>query len=346
MITGLLTLSAALVLAAPAPGARNGAPPEGAAPQGASEAGAPGAAPPGPSGGARRPRRGEGPFEAEYLHSLSTNFGKLPFSDVALSYDPVHREVYVTGDGPIRVFNDSGMEIYTFESPELAGVMGIAAMADGDLVALARRQGGYALLRCTFRGEVIGEIVPRGVPAPYTDLVPGIMRYAGGRIYLCDGNAMRILVLDDTGAYVAAYDAAEKLESADKRADLGIRGFGVDGEGNLLFTVQPLFRAFVMTPAGDVRGFGQRGSAPGKFNVVGGIARDAAGNYYVADLLKSAILVFDPEFRWVKEFGYRGRKPGSLAVPEEIVVGGEKLFVSNRGRRGVSVFHVGVTPAP
>jgi hypothetical protein len=312
MISGLLTLSAALVLAAPA-------------------AGAPGEAP-----------HGAGPFEAEYLHSLSTNFGKVPLSDVALSYDPVHREVYVTGDGPIRVFNDSGMEVFTFrDSPDLAAAGAIAAMEDGDLVALVRRAGGWALLRCTFRGEVMAEIVPRNVPEPYANLAPGHMRYANRKIYLSDDNAMRILVLDDTGEYLASYDVAEKLESADNRGDLGMRGFGVDGEGNMLFTVQPLFRAFVMTPAGEVQGFGVRGGAPGKFNVVGGIARDAAGNYYVADLLKSAILVFDREFRFVKEFGYRGVRPGALAAPEEIVVGGEKLFVSNRGRKGVSVFHVG-----
>jgi hypothetical protein len=43
----------------------------------------------------------------------------------------------------------------------------------------------------------------------------------------------------------------------------------------------------------------------------------------------------------VKEFGYRGRAPGSLAAPEEIVAAGGKLFVSNRGRKGVSVFRVG-----
>jgi hypothetical protein len=96
-----------------------------------------------------------------------------------------------------------------------------------------------------------------------------------------------------------------------------------------------------MSPAGEIRGFGQKGSAPGKFNIVGGITRDDAGNFYVADLLKSAILVFDPELRFVKEFGYRGSAPGSLAAPEEIVAAGEKLFVSNRGRKGVSVFRVG-----
>ncbi len=294
-----------------------------------------------PAAAAPRGARGDA-FEAEYMHSLSTNFGKLPLSGVGLSYDPVHQEVYVTGDGPVRVFNDSGMEVYAFkESPELAAALGIAAMADGDLVAMVRRLNGYALLRCTFRGEVIAEIVPKNVPEPYASINPGIMRYANGKIYLADDGAMRILVLDDAGRYLASYDAAEKIEMADQRGDLGIRGFGVDGEGNLLFTVQPLFRAYVMTPAGEVRGFGARGSAPGKFNIVGGITRDAAGNYYVADLLKSAIIVFDRNFEFVKEFGYRGATEGSLAVPEEIVVGGDKLFVSNRGRKGVSVFHVG-----
>lgn len=299
------------------------------------------AEPPDPVVAAARARE-EGPFEVEYLHKLSTNFGNLPLSGVGLSYDPIHREVYVTGDGPIRVFNDSGMETYTFrDSPELAATQGIAAMADGDLVALVRRSAGWALLRCTFRGDVIAEIVPRNVPEPYASLTPTAMRYANRKIYLSDNNAMHVLVLDETGEYVASYDLAEKIEAADKRAELGIRGFGVDGEGNVLFTVQPLFRAFVMTPEGVVQGFGRRGSAPGKFNIVGGVARDGEGNYYVADLLKSAVLVFDPQFRFVKEFGYRGSRPGSLAVPDEIVIGGEKLFVSNRGRKGVSVFHVG-----
>jgi DNA-binding beta-propeller fold protein YncE len=167
------------------------------------------------------------------------------------------------------------------------------------------------------------------------------MRYADGKVYLVDHAQMRVLVLDTAGRYLTSYDIAEKLGEAANRAQLGLRGFSVDREGNLLFTIQPLFQAYVMTPGGEVRAFGQRGSAPGKFNVVGGIARDDAGNFYVADMLKSAILVFSPEFRFVKEFGYRGRSPANLAAPYDIVVAGDMLFVSNRARRGVSVFRVG-----
>jgi DNA-binding beta-propeller fold protein YncE len=290
----------------------------------------------------RGPAPGTEPFDTSYLHSLSTSFGELPFSNVGLSYDPVHKELYVTGDGPVRVFNESGMEVYTFrDAPELGAVRSIASLEEGDLLALSFRDGKRRLFRCTFRGEFLGEVIPRNVPESLRDLEPSMMRFAAGKIYLVDGGAMRILVLDSTGEYLASYDVGDKLDVGNKRSELGLRGFGVDREGNLLFTIQPLFRAYVMSPAGEIRGFGTKGSAPGKFNIVGGITRDDAGNFYVADLLKSAILVFDPELNFVKEFGYRGREPGRLAAPEEIVAAGEKLFVSNRGRKGVSVFRVG-----
>jgi hypothetical protein len=282
-------------------------------------------------------------FEAAYLHSLSTNFGPLPLSGVGLSYDPFHKELYVTGDGPVRVFNESGMEVYSFgDTPELGLIWSIGALDDGSLIAFSMKNGRLGLLRCDFRGEFLGDIVPRNIPASLGAFAPSAMRYQGGKIYLLDGGGMRVLVLDVTGEYVTSYDVAEKLEVAEKRAQLGIRGFAVDRDGNMLFTIQPLFSAYLMTPAGEIRAFGQRGSAPGKFNVVSGIARDEAGYFYVADILKSAVIVFDPEYRYVKEFGYRQRGIAGMAAPGEIVVADEKLFVSNRGRKGVSVYRVGV----
>jgi DNA-binding beta-propeller fold protein YncE len=151
---------------------------------------------------------------------------------------------------------------------------------------------------------------------------------------------MRVVVLDLSGACVATFDLAEKLGEAERRDDLGIRGFNVDGQGNVLFTVQPLFKAYVLSPEGEIKAFGTRGSAPGKFNVVSGIARDDAGNYYVADILKSAVLVFDPEFRFLREFGYRGGGESNLSAPEDLEIGAGKLFVSQHARQGVSVFRI------
>lgn len=281
-------------------------------------------------------------FEVAFQYKLSTNFGALPLTGALLSWDPEHRELYVTGDGTVRVFNDAGMEVYTFaQDPEVGGISRVAALEGGDLLVQAYREGRLALLRLTYRGELIGEVTPRGVPQAFEDAVArGTMRYRDGKIYLADLGAMRVVVLNLSGECLAAWDLAEKIEEPTKRADLGVRGFSVDGQGNILFTVQPLFRAFVLSPEGELRSFGVKGSAPGKFNVVGGIARDEAGNFYVADILKSAVLVFDGDLRFLREFGYRGGGDRNLVAPEELVVGAGKLYVSQIARRGVSVFRV------
>jgi hypothetical protein len=291
---------------------------------------------------ASRPAPTAGPApEITYEHSLSTSFGAVASSDVTLSYDARYGELYLTGYGPVRIFNTSGMEIYSFgDSGEVAAVRNVAALEDGDLVAFALHAGHLALVRLDFRGGFRREIVPRGLPKGLADFAPGVMRYRNGKIYLADMNGMRIVVLDLDGEYVASYDVAQKLGMPEKRAELGLRGFSVDGEGNLLFTIQPLFSGYLMTPEGEVRGFGQRGSAPGKFNIVAGIDRDEAGYTYVVDILKSAVLVFDPALQFVKEFGYRGSHVGSLTSPEDVLASSGKLFVSNRARRGVSVFRV------
>jgi hypothetical protein len=280
-------------------------------------------------------------YDVTYLYNLSSSFGPLPLSNVQLSYDREHRELFVTGDGPVRVFNDSGMETFTFgDDPELGFVLSVASTEGGALVALAAQAGRMAIVRCSFRGEFRGVIEPRGVPEAYAHLVPSILRYHDGKLYLADQAGMRILVLDLEGNYVAGYDVAAKLNEAPRRDDLGLRGFNVDREGNILFTIQPLFTAYTMSPEGEIQAFGQRGSAPGKFNIVGGIARDDAGNYYVSDMLKSAVLVFDKDRVWRSEFGYRGPRPGNLAAPEDVVAVGDRVFVSQRARRGVSVFRV------
>lgn len=291
--------------------------------------------------------RASAPVGVSFRHSLATTFGTIPFAGALMNYDRAHGELFVMGDGVVRVFNESGMETFVFgEDPEVGSIRGVASLENGDLLVQAAREGGVELVRCNFRGEYIAAIEPKGVPAGYRWAFYGRMRYEAGKIYLADLGGMRILVLDEEGAFVAAYDVAEKLDLVKEREATGLRGFNVDRDGNILFTIQPLFSAYVMSPAGELRAFGERGSAPGKFNIVGGIARDDAGNVYVSDILKSAILVFDPELRFVREFGYRGREPGNLAAPEELVATGEgKVFVSQNARRGVSVFQVSMNGA-
>ncbi len=48
----------------------------------------------------------------------------------------------------------------------------------------------------------------------------------------------------------------------------------------------------------------------------------------------------------MKEFGYRGTKPGNIVAPVDIAAGDGKVFVSQFARKGVSVFEVKVLDAP
>jgi DNA-binding beta-propeller fold protein YncE len=101
-----------------------------------------------------------------------------------------------------------------------------------------------------------------------------------------------------------------------------------------------MFRAFVLPPFGQIRSFGRAGSAPGKFNIVSAIAADDDGNLYVTDMLKSAVIVFDKDLQFLREFGYRGDEPQNITTPIDIVVGGDKIFVSQLAKQGVSVFQI------
>ena len=304
------------------------------------------------------------PFQVDFLYKLSSTTGVLPFQGLAVSYDPYHRETLVVGEGRVRVFNETGMEIYSFgDDPEIGGVSAAAATDGGDFILVAYAQGAPGLIRANFRGEFKNRIelsgLPSELPSPFLYNAIG---YAKGNVYLCDLGAMRLVVVDLDGKFIAYHDLWKLVDveedgpgrrldkpgekKADARSDYGIKGFRVAPNGEVLFTVQTLFHAYVLSPDGTIRSFGMKGSAPGKFNVITGIASDEQGNYYVADILKSAVIVFDKNFRWVKEFGYRGRAPRNLVSPVDVAAGDGKVFVSQYARKGVSVFAVKPGEAP
>jgi hypothetical protein len=283
-------------------------------------------------------------LEVQYLYSLASTAGVIPFSDVKLAYDETHRELWVTTSGRARVFNAAGMELYSFGGdPELGSAADVAALPGGDLVVLSYVENGWRLVRCNFRGEPQGAFELSGVPAGFfDDAIPTTLVVRGGKLYVASKIGMKALVADLEGRTLAARDFAVETDSAASRADLALGGFGVDRDGNMLFTVRSTFTAYVAPPEGKLVAFGQKGSAPGKFQVLGDIARDDDGFTYVVDVLKCAVIVFDAELRFVKEFGYRGLRPHNLVAPEELVVSGGRVFVSQRAKRGVSVFKVSV----
>jgi hypothetical protein len=281
-------------------------------------------------------------FRLEYQFNLATPAGEIRTSAARLSYDPAARELYVFGYGLVRIFNEAGMETFRFGDDEDLGVVqAAAALESGELVALFANESGFRLERCTFRGEPLEPIELKGVPeAIAAGFQPSAIAYAQGRLYLADLNGMRVVLAAPSGAYLASFDLAEMLSVGGKRQDIGLSGFGVAPDGSLLFTVAPLFKAYLVTLKGELRFFGQPGGGPGKFGITSGIGADAEGRIYVADQLKGVVLVFDHDFKFLGEFGALGAARGRLVSPTSIAVGPRSVFVSQYGDRGVSVFQV------
>jgi len=290
-----------------------------------------------------------------YLHHLSSSTGAVPSSWASLTYDRRNDEVFVASEGIVRVFGKNGMEIYTFGGDgDLGYVMGVAVLEDDDLVVLASTSGKRSLVHCNFRGEPISEIVPTGLPANVPKpFEPEAIAYHDGKLYLALLGAKMVLVTDVAGAFKASYRVPDlvkgsPLETArggdkggeKKSPNYFIGAFSVDDGGNLLFTMPTLFFACIVSPTGEVKVFGTRGSAPGKFNIVGKMVADESGNYFLTDKLRSVVMVFDKDLRFVGEFGYRGDNPENLVAPFDIAVGNGKVFVAQAGNRGVSVFKV------
>jgi hypothetical protein len=284
-------------------------------------------------------------IKADYLYNLSDIHGVVPYSWVNISPDKKNNELYAvnTSDGLVRIFNDAGMEIYRFGNVEGYGSIYDAAVEDdGSIILLSYLNGKYSIVKCDFRGEPSATLKLGNVPEGFSSgFNPTVIKYRDQNLYIADKGSMKVLVAGKDGTCVKTYDLAKLIGLSEKeRENTGLAGFNVDNEGDLLFTVPSLFLAYVVTPDGKARSFGVRGSAPGKFNIVGGIASDDKGNIYVVDTLRSVVMVFDKDFKFITEFGGWGFDDGYLVAPMDIGVMNGKVYVTQSRKRGISVYRV------
>jgi len=295
------------------------------------------------------PAQASAEVRSTFLYSLANFHGKVPYSEVRVRVDRARNEIYVVERGIVRVFNENGMEDFWFgDNPDLESIYDLAVDDKGDLFLLSfnfenAADPKYFLIRCNYRGDMKEKIAVAGIPPEFSPFFPNYLYYREGKFFFLSSNGMRVIVTDRNGLFLRGYNLADILEVPEKdRPNTEIFGFNLDSEGNMLFTVPVQFRAFVVSPDGKVTAsFGKAGSAPGLFGVVSGIARDDQGNCLVVERLRSVVMVFDKEFRFLQEFGYRGDKPGNLIRPNEVAVGNAgKIYVTQLMDRGISVFHV------
>ena len=281
-------------------------------------------------------------FASTFLYALSDSTGRIPYSWASLSWDPHAAELYVVSSGIVDVFSDNGMAIYGFASDTGRGPPhSIAAVPSGDLFVLAGRDGKTALARCNFRGDAVADVPLEGLPADFAaEFNPDAVVFAKGNLYLADKGHARVAVASLEGAILSTWDFQALLGVDDRhREDANMRAFNVDASGNMLFTITTFFTAYVVSPEGRVRQFGQKGSTPGKFGTVAGIAADESGHLYVSDTLRAAVLVFDAaDLSFLGEFGGR-YGPGGLVSPMQVAASGGKVYVT-QSVGGVKVFAV------
>jgi len=284
-----------------------------------------------------------------YLYNLSSFTGTIPYNWVRPFVDRQKNEVYVSNgqDRSVRVFNENGMEIYNFGDDEnLGAVIDGAVDEEGNIIILSTKidggRGKHVILRCNFRGEVTSTIEIKDLPPEFSDFATHRLFYREGSLYLADLASMRIIVTDENGYFKKGYDLAQLSGLNEKERDgAGIVGFYVAPDGNIFFTIPVLFRAYKLFPDGRIVSFGRKGSSPGRFNIIAGIASDEKGYIYIVDKLRSVVMIFDKEFKFQSEFGYRGFRPGNLIAPNQIEVDGRgRVYVTQSRGRGVSVFKV------
>lgn len=285
-------------------------------------------------------------IRAAYLYTLSDFNGPIPYNWVSLAADMDKRETYIadSSDKTVRVFNESGMEVYRFGDDGAFGNVASVAVAptSGDIFVLSRSNNSYVVTRCNFRGEPQGKLELKNLPPEFAvNFLPDTIVWHGGHLYLVDRNWMKVALTDSNGLFESGYDLPAILGMDEKKVrDTGIVGFSVDRQGNLLFTVPVLFSAFVMSPDKKIQNFGVRGSSPGKFNIISGIASDDEGHLYVADTLRCVVMVFDKNFTFKTEFGYRGLDPDNLIAPMEIAVNNDRVYVAQSRARGVNAYRI------
>jgi hypothetical protein len=276
-----------------------------------------------------------------YLYNLSNFTGKVPYSWATLSPDAAGHEMYVVYQNLVTIFNENGMEVHRFgDSLDVGHILDVAVEEDGNILLLTYRDDRSAIIRSNYRGEPRQELELKDVPAEFADMRSNRIIWQEGAIYLASEAQMRIMIVAADGRFVKGFDLIKIMGLEEKnRADAGFSGFSLDRQGNMLFTIPVLFKANILSPEGELVSFGKPGGAPGRFNITSGMVADSRGNYLVADKLKSAIIVFDKDLNFVKEFGFRGEKEGNLIAPESLAIDREdRLYVSQGRKRGVSVF--------
>lgn len=311
----------------------------------------------------------EDTVRVSFIGRLANFEGPAPGMWARIAVDGERKESLVLSIGhDLRFYNLAGMETFRFgDNLNVYSTTDIDLGEDGNIYLVYPREEEYKILRLDYKGEPLASIALRDFPEDFLPFTPRMILYRGGMLYLADPASLDIAVTDIEGFFQRGYHLKPEVKkfkekelrtsSGEKDAELlklrremeeEIFGFHVDRDDAIFITVPTLFTVFKFAADGTVETFGTAGGAPGKFGVISGIHTDEKGNIYVADRLRCKVLIFDSEFTFQTEFGFRGYAPEGLIAPDDVVVDDTNglIYVSQAANRGVNVYRLTEKSAP
>lgn len=166
----------------------------------------------------------------------------------------------------------------------------------------------------------------------------GIALDAASNLHVVDATARRLVVYDALGLYLRDIDgAAEWVRPS---------GVAVSADGQRLFVVDTggveseAHRVLEYDGKGRlVRRIGERGDAPGRFNLPVDAAIGPDGTLWVLDAGNFRVQAFDAQGRFVRTFGSAGNGFGQFGRPRGLAVDRDGLvYVSDASFCNVQVF--------
>lgn len=298
-------------------------------------------------------------LHASFQYMLSDFTGPVASQWARVDFDPEYQEIYTFSlrGNEVRIFNPQGMEIFSFgEDGEIAAAVDIAAGKQGTIYVLSRNftQNGIQVL--DYRGRLESTIQIKDQKQELKSFTPDRLEFKKNKLYLLDSTSQKVASITPDGILLSVYDLRKQLEAAakeqaEKRGETpgkkqtttyDISGFSIADDGKMYFTIPTMFLAFRLDTEGNLDNFGTSGSGPGKFGVISGIATDPQGRIYISDRLRSVVMIFDQDFTFLGEFGYRGDRPEDMIVPDDLAIDqvNQRVFVSQAANKGVGVYQI------
>jgi hypothetical protein len=129
-----------------------------------------------------------GPISVGHLYELSDFTGTIPYTDATVIADPAHDEAYTLFANDVRVFNGTGMQVFSFSLDGTKGqIVDLAVDDHGDLLTLIYGLVGtdgripWTLERADYRGRPLGA-VPLAIPEGLATFNPNRLVLNSGTI--------------------------------------------------------------------------------------------------------------------------------------------------------------------